>query len=267
MRKSIAIFGVSCLLTAYCLLPTSTFAADKTAKLEDENKVLKQKIARLEKMISQPTSTLDKGTQLPDGKAGKDTWIQGNLYPDGDAGVKDVRKGKTFYSNSWEQKTGDTLLPIEGGLIKTGQTTPYVNYDDGWYKKGLAFDFTDNLDGTITDNNTGLMWAKDGTGVGCMGGATFTWATAIDTCNNLTCATYTDWRLPNVRELQSIADYGRDNPAIDPIFINTQSNNYWSSTTYHNITSYAWLVTFGSGTVYSSRKTNGYYVRAVRGSQ
>jgi len=47
-------------------------------------------------------------------------------------------------------------------LPKTGQTTSYVDYDDGYYEKGSSIDprFVDNGDGSITDRVTNLMWMK-----------------------------------------------------------------------------------------------------------
>ena len=52
------------------------------------------------------------------------------------------------------------LFPVE----KTGQTTSYATGDDGDLEKGLAWPnprFTDNEDGTVTDNLTGLIWLKN----------------------------------------------------------------------------------------------------------
>ncbi|MDD5519037.1 MAG: DUF1566 domain-containing protein, partial [Candidatus Omnitrophica bacterium] len=81
-------------------------------------------------------------------------------------------------------------------------------------------------------------------------------------------AGYSDWRLPNVRELMSIVNYGVYNPAINTTyFSNTQSSDYWSSTTYASNTPYAWRVSFSGGHVSCYDKTNSYYVRPVRGGQ
>jgi len=156
------------------------------------------------------------------------------------------------------------------GLPKTGQTAVYQAGDDGTYKKGYpktGTRFVDNGDGTITDKATGLMWVQDGTGAGCNNGATLTWNNAIDWAEGLTFATYSDWRLPNVKELQSIVDYGRVSPAIDPVFTNTQSDLYWSSTTYAGGSGYAWVVDFLDGYVGLDGKDSAYYVRAVRAGQ
>lgn len=156
------------------------------------------------------------------------------------------------------------------GLPKSGQVTVYQSGDDGTYQKGYpktGVRFTDNGDGTITDNATGLMWAKDGNGAGCNNGNTRTWSQAITFAEGLTFAGHTDWRLPNAKELISIVDYSRVGPAIDPVFTNTQSNSYWSGTTYADSTGVAWEVYFGDGYVYYSGKDTTYYVRAVRAGQ
>ncbi len=84
--------------------------------------------------------------------------------------------------------------------------------------------FVDNGDGTISDLATGLMWqqADDGT--------MRDWENALSYAENLTLANYSDWRLPNAKELQSIIDYNRspqttNSPAIDPIFSTTEIND------------------------------------------
>jgi len=300
----------------------------------------------------------------------------------------------------------------EKGVVKTGQTTSYVDYDDGYYQKGLPSSdvrFVDNGDGTINDNVTGLQWVKEpqkiipgATGINATnqiqtaGGnwatnttytgatvvfamkadytgtitaarsaytvtassaiftaddvgrtvyigsssagiikaytsstvvtvdttgtissdalkiysyyvsaiahtsgsvnfatdlaanptywretiwtssassltstpATFRWTSSITVCEALDYAGHTDWRLPNVTELQSIANYGAVSPASwSTYFPNTVSSYYWSGTTSASSTSSAWTVYFSYGSVSSYGKTTAYYVRPVRSSQ
>jgi len=159
-----------------------------------------------------------------------------------------------------------------GGLPRTGQTAVYRAGDDGTYQKGVpaapGAQFTNNGDGTVTDNGTGLIWASDGNGVGCNSGATIGWNGAIDWAEALSFATQNDWRLPNIKELVSIVDYSRFVPAIDTAFFpNTKSDRYWSSTTIAGYTGLAWGVGFYGGFVSYNDKTVAYYVRAVRGGQ
>jgi len=101
-------------------------------------------------------------------------------------------------------------------------------------------DFIDNGDGTVSDLATGLMWqqADDGTGRN--------WENALEYAENLELAGYSDWRLPNAKELHSIVDYSRspqttNSAAIDPIFQMTQISDpdgfdqfpyFWTGTTH-----------------------------------
>jgi len=154
-------------------------------------------------------------------------------------------------------------------VIVTGQTTYYRAGDDGDLEAGVAFNYTDNADGTITDNVTGLTWAKDGNGKGCNWGQQTDWDSAIDYCNSLDLGGFSDWRLPNIRELQSIANYGRY-PAVDSTFFpNTNIMYYWSSTSSAYNTNYAWVIYFTNGGVHTNdsylSKTESWYLRAVRG--
>jgi hypothetical protein len=141
-------------------------------------------------------------------------------------------------------------------------------YKTGYYKvravRGgqTTKNFIDNSDGTITDTSTGLMWQK-ATAPGRL-----SWEQALTSCENLTLVGYSDWRLPNRNELQSIVDYSRYNPSIDTTYFSgtVVAEIYWSSTTYAGNPSNAWYVNFYSGGVNDTSKT-GYYVRAVRGGQ
>jgi Protein of unknown function (DUF1566) len=198
----------------------------------------------------------------------------------------------------------------------TGQTTSYVAGDDGAIKAGAPLSYTDNGDGTITDNNTKLMWEKKdeaasgdllhnvnntypwsgtcsgdgttvcGTDADCSvaggtctpaGGATYTIFQWVAQLNAEAFAGHTDWRVPNVKELQSIVDYGTFNPAVDAAFNTscssgctvltcscTQLGFYSSATTPAGFPFYAWGVYFNNGNVDVVSYTASGYVRAVR---
>jgi hypothetical protein len=155
---------------------------------------------------------------------------------------------------------------------KTGQTTSSATGDDGDYQKGVAWPvprFTDNGDGTVIDNLTGLMWAKDAN----LNNGKMTWNDAIDYANNLSLGSdgcglsYTDWRLPNVRELQTLIDYSNHGPSLPSghPFSNVQSSYYWSSTANaFNTTTTAWYVYMNVGNVNYNGKTVSTYVWPVR---
>lgn len=109
----------------------------------------------------------------------------------------------------------------------------------------LINDFVDNSDGTITDNATGMMWTQADSGFAMEWEQALTYAQEMNEANYLG---YSDWRLPDIKELQSIADYdyapdaedeAYDGPALDPMFIVSETTNeagtsdypyYWSST-------------------------------------
>jgi hypothetical protein len=155
---------------------------------------------------------------------------------------------------------------------KTGQTASYHTGDDGDLERGLAWPsprFVDNSDGTVTDSLTGLIWTKNAD----LPGGGLSWDAALDYCVNMNSGPgtygYTDWRLPNVRELQSLLDYGRHSPALTPDhpFNNVRDGNYWLSTTYVSHSSYAWYVYVYDGTVTWYNKVYAFYVWPVRGGQ
>lgn len=130
--------------------------------------------------------------------------------------------------------------------------------------------FSYSADGTeVTDSTTGLIWQR------CSAGQS--WSSGTVTCNG-TAATYTHeaalsfaktqtgWRLPNVKELSSITDKTRINPAIDvTAFPATPASWFWTSTPYAEAGSSAWHVGFSDGGVYSHYGRNHtLYVRLVR---
>jgi len=140
--------------------------------------------------------------------------------------------------------------------------------------------FTDNGDGTVTDNLTALIWLKN---ANCPSARN--WSTALSdvtqlntdgTMNSNDCGDtsnsgshQTDWRLPNVRELFSLIDLSDYNPALPSSpFTGVQSNKYWSSTTHVQSTfPEAWFVSLGNGLVAPDEKDYDYYVWPVRGGQ
>ena len=168
-------------------------------------------------------------------------------------------------------------VDITRGLPKTGQTASYGLGDDGYFEAGWwqGRENANNRqrwiakaivgDDIVLDRATGLMWAADGWALGCNGGGVLSWNLAIIYCRGLNFAGFTDWRLPNVKELMSIVNYKLSNPAIDePPFDTTAALYYWSSTTYILNTDDAWTAHFLAGGVDNRVKINTYYLRAVR---
>jgi hypothetical protein len=164
------------------------------------------------------------------------------------------------------------------GLPKTGQTTCYDSVgteidcagtgQDGEIQAGVAWPdprFTNNGDGTVTDNFTRLMWTQNAQQIS----GTRDWSQALNECNGLSFANHTDWRLPNVRELQSLADYENSDPALPTghYFLNARGRIFWSSTTHDDRPTFAWYGHMYDGGAYAGDKTYLYSVWCVRGGQ
>ena len=115
-----------------------------------------------------------------------------------------------------------------------------------------------NANGTVTDNNTGLVWQQGEPGAK-------TWGAALSYCEGLNLGGHDDWRLPNAKELRSLVDSSRYNPSINPFFTNAVVDSYWSSTTFIDYAQHALGVFFYDGILADYTKENSLYVRCVRG--
>ena len=128
--------------------------------------------------------------------------------------------------------------------------------------------FIDNNDGTVTDTSTGLTW-QQATAPG-----TYTWEQALDYCEDLNLGSNSDWRLPTIKELDSIVDMTRCFPAIrTTVFPDTTASIYWSSTTdasdndvYYTVSNRCISFSYGSDNFGNKEESNNY-VRAVCGGQ
>ena len=114
-------------------------------------------------------------------------------------------------------------------------------------------DYVDNKNGTVTDRASGLMWQQSDDGV------KRDWPGALSYCSNQRYAGYEDWRLPNIKELQSIVDYTRHDPAIDERFLRQSDRNawFWSSTTHGDNVRQADYICFGKCTSIGSVDVHG----------
>ncbi len=177
------------------------------------------------------------------------------------------------------QKTGQTGCWNSSGAsiscLNTGQ--------DGEYQTGIlpavaptrtssytVQRFTDNSDGTVKDNLTGLIWLKNANKF-----AERTWTEALSDCNALAAdgSTLTDgssagdWRLPNFNELRSLVNPSQSNPSLTSghPFTGVQSDGYWSSTTYVSGNKLlAWVVYMDKGNVFYYYKDYNKYIWPVR---
>ena len=187
----------------------------------------------------------------------------------------------------------------------SGQTTAYTANkndgiagavtvpDDGTVQAGADLSYTDNGDGTITDNRTGLMWEKKSADGGrhdrnnsyYWSGNTvqetiWDWLEDVNAEGGTGFAGYHDWRIPNVKELQSIVNYQNFSMAASAAFNSncvagatvltgscTFMGPYWSSSSLagSTIVGLAWYVDFDLGGVSDYFKSTNFRVRAVRG--
>jgi hypothetical protein len=161
--------------------------------------------------------------------------------------------------------TGQTNCYDKSGTVIDCASALYPGQDAAYQGKNCPREgrFVDNGDGTVSDTCTGLMW-QQGTAPG-----RYNWGAALDYCYDLRLAGYRDWRLPNIREIQSLVDYGRVRPAIDPVFLSmTASGAYWSSTSHESIPDFSWYLNFYTGFIgYTEKRQypqDDLFVRAVR---
>lgn len=158
-------------------------------------------------------------------------------------------------------------------MKKTGQSKSYDNdgdevtdgslKDDGYYEKGVAHNYTrDDLNNTVRDHVTALMWVDDAEKI-----IVDDWYESSSHCEDLVHSGYDDWRLPTIRELQSIFIFGSSNPYIDQrLFQNgDMGNEYWSAT-FDVIVGGVWSVNFDRGTVTPRGRaaTESFNARCVR---
>jgi hypothetical protein len=171
----------------------------------------------------------------------------------------DTAAGQRIIDSQWATSSGYGSTVMNGaecffgvnfadGRIKCYPTSsPNGGYYAIYVRNAGAYaanDFADNGDGTVSDAATGLMWQQEDSGEGMV------WEDALAYCEGLDLAAYEDWRLPNIKELQSIVDYSRSpdvtsSAAIDPVFAVTSITNeagaadypyYWTGTTHANWT-------------------------------
>lgn len=190
-----------------------------------------------------------------------------------------LRATNTIGDSAYSTETSATTSASGGGttvaaslIPKTGQTESYAAGDDGALQKGVAWPnprFTDNANGTATDNLTGLIWLKEPS---CI--YERRWDIALDYvntfkslpngfCNLTDGSTAGQWRLPNINELESLVDISQSDPALPSGFffggisVNGYGTNryYWSSTSCGS--GFAWTVNMGYGVVECKDKIGG----------
>src|ERR1700733_2149990 len=226
--------------------------------------------------------------------------------------------GESF--NTQERQLSRVLLPYAGlcagcpappsllaALPQTGQTICWNQYGqliacagtghDGDIQAGLPRSFTNNRDGTISDNATRLMWEVECTGARCGylhdKDTKYTWASAVSqhmaSLNTSRFAGYSDWRVPNLLELLTLWNLSKaagsvnDSPTFDafnscksncgvtecsctPTYSYQNGGFYWASTAQPN-TKMAFILAFYQGGTWPVPTGDQLNVRAVRGSR
>jgi hypothetical protein len=199
-----------------------------------------------------------------------------------------VDKASSLYV--WPVRSGQEAAVAE--LPKTGQTTCYDGAfgisctaaiaagQDGALQMGVAWPDPRFVVGTgagadcVTDNLTGLIWAKNGN----LPEGPMAWqeglnyVVSLNSGDKFRLCGYDDWRLPNRKELQSLIDHSKGYPALLPAghpFTYVQNAFYWTSTTDAVFTDSAWVVNMGDGVVggMMSKTTFDHYVWPVRSGQ
>ncbi|WP_440055002.1 DUF1566 domain-containing protein [Pseudoalteromonas sp. T1lg65] len=136
--------------------------------------------------------------------------------------------------------------------------------------------FITHIDGTITDTLSGLMWQRCSYGQtynqdseSCEGAAQqITWQQALQAAVDDKTAGHSDWQVPNIKELASIVNHNCVTPAInETVFIDTKSNNYWSSSTDRSAQQFAWVYQFADGKNNLTEKSADAFLRFVRYAQ
>jgi len=188
--------------------------------------------------------------------------------------------------------------PAESSLLQTGQSKCYDTTgseipcsgtgQDAETKKGLSLAYTDNGDGTITDERTGLVWEKlDDNNVEGVAGIhdkdrKFTFDTAQEkaaTFNTFSLGGRTDWRIPNIRELETIRNSGSSVPSVSTAFdlscspgclvancsCTSTATPHWSSTSSDKSPNEGWYLYFQDGQKGPLPKNTSLFVRAVAG--
>lgn len=219
------------------------------------------------------------------------------LYSNGELFPRDINTSKPYIDTEYFDFEYDRRMPFAGqywsstkyvkgpiqnikiegafgfnfadGHIKAYETGLYYNGKEGVRNPGNMVravrgtenvygfnEYVDNNNGTVTDKATGLMWQK------VDNGNTYNWKASLIYAKNSDLADYTDWRVPNTKELQSIVDYDKKTiPAIDEDYFKCSNDDswFWTSTTQGDFKYTACYIAFGKAYSKDNSDATEYY--------
>jgi hypothetical protein len=181
------------------------------------------------------------------------------INPAADRLLKNVTFSKGLAPGVSKRTTSKVLVPLNGlsGTYYYGAVVGTSKKASSKQVSLVRYSLADDS-ATVTDHKTGLVWEM------AVNGGVRTWAAAEQYCADLVLGGKSDWRLPSIDELETIVDYSRTEPAIDPLF-QCRSDYYWSDSTFGDNLASAWGVSFDFGFSYAYTRGTALYVRCVRG--
>ena len=188
--------------------------------------------------------------------------------------------GKTSNHDSWAVKK--ERVPAIAPVPKTGQVVSYHSYDDGAFQSGVSMPnprFSDNGDGSATDNLTGLIWLKNANCFGAMltpDAFNVVGNLADGQCGLSDGSTSGDWYIPNKNEMFSLLNFGYSQPMISSadglsqwtdgdLFVNVQSAKYMTSTLDRNSGTWHFRISVGGGLSSNAANNTTAYVWPIKG--
>lgn len=157
-------------------------------------------------------------------------------------------------------------------LLAIATPLPALQCETGLIAAHPDDSYLDHGDGSVSDRRSGLRWKRCAEGQAwdgnaCTGTAsTHTWAQALALAEAASFAGFDDWRLPNLKELHSLAETCRRLPAInDTLFPDVPGGYFWSSTPHRYYAETSWVLGFADGLGGVDLRSNDNHVRLVRG--
>lgn len=240
-------------IMALCLFITTPVMAGSLSPTNmpgQTMRTLEEIYQKVQNMVSQTPQSLSAATSAVSGGY----YAATNLAQvDADLIAANIRTNVTLFGIAGTMATnGASVSAYPAMVAQTGQTNTLYPYDDGVYRKGVAWPtprFTVQPSGNcVLDNMTGLVWARNGNPNGLT-----TFSTSLTYCENLTLGGTNDWRMPNIREMMSLIHLASTDPffrlPVGHPFTNVSSTAYWTSTKAANypVNSYTWTVALQAG--------------------